>query len=99
MSRLTYWSVPSKLFSYLYPTGGNDRAECLDSVETYDPDTNVWSNLPCMNYPRGRFECAVLNDRLYACGGSDGRRELDTVECFDGSKWEPSTRMPQSKVT
>lgn len=68
-------------------------------METYDVDNNEWSNLPRMSCPRGRFECAILNDKLYACGGSDGRRELDTVECYDGQRWVPVTKMPQSKVS
>ena len=79
--------------------GGNDRGECLDSVETYDSETNCWSSLAKMSCPRGRFECAVVADKLYACGGSDGRRELNSVECFDGEKWAPSSNMSSSKVS
>lgn len=79
-------------------TGGNDRAECLSCVQVYDRDTNEWNETTPMNVPRGRFMSTLLDGQIYACGGSDGRRDLDTVERFDGQNWQPVARMPQPKV-
>lgn len=66
--------------------GGYDRVECLRSVEQYFPDTNTWKTLPAMKVPRGRFQIAILEDKVYAIGGSNGTTELDTVEMLDLSK-------------
>jgi len=65
----------------------------------YDSEANIWSSLPSMSCARGRFDCAVLAGHLYACGGSDGRKELDSVEKFDGQKWSPVAKMSSSKVS
>ena len=34
-------------------------------------------------YPRGRFDVSQMRGKLYACGGSNGQKELKTVECYD----------------
>ncbi|XP_067950824.1 influenza virus NS1A-binding protein-like [Watersipora subatra] len=73
--------------------GGNDRAECLNTVEAYDPESNSWSHLPNMRCRRGRFDGVVVANKLYACGGSDGRRELNSIECFDGNDWKQRSNM------
>ena len=51
-----------------------------------------------MNCQRELFEYEVVVDKLYACGGSGGRRELNSVDRFDGEKWAPSSNMSSSKV-
>lgn len=62
--------------------GGYDRVECLNSVETYDPDKNRWALLPDMRQQRGRFNIAQVGNRIYAIGGSDGHVDLDSVEMY-----------------
>lgn len=64
-------------------TGGYDRIECLRSVEQYIPETNKWSQLKSMRQGRGRFQIAILDNKVYAIGGSNGTTELDTVEMLD----------------
>ena len=63
--------------------GGYERGECLDSVESYNPQSNTWSNLPSMTTARGRFDIAQIGNRLYACGGSNGQRDLRSAEVYD----------------
>lgn len=63
--------------------GGYDRTECLRSVEQYIPTSNTWKVLPSMREARGRFQIAVISDKVYALGGSNGTTELDTVEMLD----------------
>lgn len=47
------------------------------------PETNSWRALPSMRESRGRFQIAVINDKVYAIGGSNGTTELDSVEVLD----------------
>lgn len=50
----------------------------------YDPKTNTWEALQSMRETRGRFDTAVIKDKLYAVGGCNGMHELNSVECLDG---------------
>lgn len=78
--------------------GGYDRVECLKTAECYIPNTNNWLNLPNMRENRGRFQIAMLNDVIYALGGSNGHTELSSMEKLDLNmhplKWCKSTPMP-----
>lgn len=71
--------------------GGYERGECLDSVESYDPQTNRWASLPSMKTARGRFDIAQVGSRLYACGGSNGQRDLRSAEVYGAGErvWKP----------
>lgn len=53
--------------------GGYDRGECLRSVESYDPEMNEWSSEAKMIEARGRFQITVLDNVVYAIGGSNGK--------------------------
>lgn len=53
--------------------GGYDRGECLRSVESYNPELNEWKNELNMNEARGRVQISVLNNIVYAVGGSNGK--------------------------
>lgn len=39
-----------------------------------------------MKFPRGRFNAAVVNNKVYAVGGCDGQKELGSAEY-----WDPET--------
>lgn len=80
-------------------TGGYDRGECLKSVESYCPDSNVWATLAPMKEARGRFDIAVSGGRVYAVGGSNGTTELATVEMFDPKvqKWTRVSSLPLAR--
>ncbi|XP_075229233.1 influenza virus NS1A-binding protein homolog isoform X2 [Lycorma delicatula] len=77
--------------------GGYDRAECLRSVEIYNPLTNTWKELPPMKDARGRFNIAVVNGKVYAIGGCNGTTELATVECFGEGNWKRVTPLPLAR--
>ncbi|KRT80138.1 hypothetical protein AMK59_8821 [Oryctes borbonicus] len=79
--------------------GGYDRIECLRSVEQYIPESNKWSPLKPMRQGRGRFQIAILGDKVYAIGGSNGTTELDTVEMLDLNvgKWIDLPRLPLAR--
>ncbi|KAF2892512.1 hypothetical protein ILUMI_13656 [Ignelater luminosus] len=79
--------------------GGYDRIECLRSVEQYIPETNIWKTMAPMREARGRFQIAIINDKVYAVGGSNGTTELDTVEMLDISvgKWTNLPKLPLAR--
>ena len=49
-------------------------------VDCYNPKTNEWSHVPPMRCARNRVAVAVLDNKLYAAGGSTGEQALQTVE-------------------
>lgn len=79
--------------------GGYDRTECLKTVEVYLPEQNTWRPMPAMREARGRFQIAMLADKVYAIGGSNGTTELDTVEMLEpnAQKWAKVTRLPLAR--
>ncbi|CAG9805179.1 unnamed protein product [Chironomus riparius] len=87
----------------LIVVGGYGRTECLKSVESYCPVTNRWTEKLSLNEARGRVQIAIINDIVFAVGGSNGVNELDTVECLslidslsDGKKkkWKKCANLP-----
>lgn len=52
--------------------GGHDGLSIFDSAEQFDPHTQTWQPMPSMKSKRCRLGCAVLNYKLYVCGGYDG---------------------------
>jgi hypothetical protein len=77
----------------LFFLGGYDRGECLDTIEQFDPIEDKWTSLSIpMLSRRGRVSAAILSNKIYVCGGSDGQKELNTGEYFDlqsMDKWLP----------
>lgn len=66
----------------LIVVGGYGRTECLKSVESYCPVTNRWTEQLSLNEARGRVQIAIIDNVVFAVGGSNGVNELDTVECL-----------------
>jgi len=53
------------------------------TVKRYNPDTNMWQEVPALSYPRSSA-CAVADGRhLYAIGGNSESGYLDVVERYD----------------
>lgn len=52
-----------------------------------------------MMSPRARFGAAALQDRLYAIGGSDGARDLDSVHFleFESGKWKEAAPLKTAR--
>jgi influenza virus NS1A-binding protein len=83
----------------LIVVGGYGRTECLKSTESYCPMTNKWTDEQSLNEARGRVQIAIINEVIYAVGGSNGVTELDTVECLmpkaEGKqKWRKCAKLP-----
>lgn len=77
--------------------GGFNRAGCLDSCERYSSITNSWKQSGRMQKKRGRFCAVSTGHKVYAVGGSDGRKELSCMEVLDlrTLQWERvSANMP-----
>lgn len=45
----------------------------LKTAEKYDPETDTWTRVSDMFSKRSTFSGAVLNDKIFAVGGYDGK--------------------------
>ena len=63
--------------------GGDGLAQ--DSVEIFDPVFNTWETSPPAQIYRSFAASAVINGRLYVCGGDSGDRgsPSTSLDCFD----------------
>merc|ERR1719379_1645983 len=76
----------------IYGMGGQDRdsadpTEAFDTVEIFDPYSELWNYSAPMIQGRLGLGCASLDgegggssDRIVACGGSNGREILSSCE-------------------
>ena len=73
----------------------------MNSAEQYSFEENMWTSLAEMKSPRGRFSIAEYEGKIYACGGSDGHREIKTVEVYDSEedRWSYETECPSAKAS
>lgn len=75
----------------IYAIGGENKLQCLSTVECYDPVTKLWQNTTPMIRPRASAGVAVLNNAIYAVGGSTMFKfgDTETVERFnlDTKEW------------
>ena len=56
---------------------------CHEHCQVFDPLFNQWRNLPDMTARRDSLGLAVMDNKLYAVGGRDGRQALASAEVFD----------------
>ena len=66
----------------LYMVGGRNGLRTLNSVDSYDPATNVWETVSPMCSFRHGVGVAVLGGSMYAVGGHDGWSYLNSVERY-----------------
>lgn len=70
-----------------YAVGGRNNApgNSYDSdwVDRYNPAKDQWRPCSPMSIPRNRVGVAVMDDLLYAVGGSEGSKYHSSVECYD----------------
>lgn len=85
----------------IFCVGGYGRTECLKSVESYCPIANKWYEGKSLKEARGRVNIALIGNKLYVVGGSNGVNELDTVECLsldanveEVIKWKKLEKLP-----
>jgi|GEM_PF-2220053 len=77
----------------LYVIGGQDITGVLNSVEEYDPATDLWNSKSLMPTERGYLGSGTLNGLIYAVGGwnfSSSPGFLNTVEAYNPltNTWE-----------
>jgi N-acetylneuraminic acid mutarotase len=77
-----------KIDNLSYVFGGVDSnltggITVLKSLEIFDSVSNSWKTSTPMTTPRFAFATAVLDEKIYAIGGSDETSVLKTVEIFD----------------
>ena len=66
----------------IYVFGGKDGT-IFPSVSKFDSSTGKWSESTPLSEKRTHFDCAVVEDKIYLCGGYDGNKSLNTLEVFD----------------
>ncbi|XP_042233010.1 kelch-like protein 5 isoform X2 [Homarus americanus] len=74
---------------FLYAVGGHDApasnpcASRFDCVERYDPATDTWTQVACLNVGCDSAGVSLLGDRLFCVGGYDGQTYLNLVHAYD----------------
>lgn len=73
------------ILGHVYAVGGRNNSrdtpnEDQSLMDSYNPKTNEWTRLPSMHSPRNRVAVAVLDNKLYAAGGSNAAEGLQSVE-------------------
>ena len=74
-----------------YPNGP------MSSVNMYNPKTDTWESRTSMPTPRFALRTLLVNDKIYAIGGSQGSgNSLSTLEVYDpvNDTWEILPDMP-----
>jgi N-acetylneuraminic acid mutarotase len=66
----------------IYVVGGFDEVDYTEIVQVYDPERNVWKDGTSMPTSRGYLGLAVVDDVLYAVGGSDGENLYNVNEGY-----------------
>ena len=77
--------------------GGYFSDDFSGKTQVYDPEKNSWSSATQMPTPRAYLSIAVVNDVLYAIGGFDGEKWLNTNEQYKPVGYE--TVPPKIKIT
>lgn len=49
----------------------------------YDPATDTWTQVACLNVGCDSAGVSLLGDRLFCVGGYDGQTYLDLVHAYD----------------
>ncbi|XP_055990039.1 kelch-like protein 33 [Sorex fumeus] len=76
----------------LYALGGRDNGVALNSVETYNPELNVWRPAPPLPVHCFAHAAAVLDGRLYLSGGCGRNGQfLGSLLHYDPKLEKPGT--------
>lgn len=80
--------------------GGNDN-KCLITSEKYDFQANKWMVLGKMSDQRRALSAVSLPNGVYAIGGYDGEKYLNSVEKYDieSDEWVKVMSMNQKRCT
>ncbi|XP_006163130.2 kelch-like protein 33 [Tupaia chinensis] len=76
----------------LYALGGRNNGVALESVETYNPELNLWRPAPALPIPCFAHAAAILEGRLYVSGGcSETGQYLASLLHYDPKLEKPET--------
>ncbi|XP_008059889.1 kelch-like protein 33 isoform X2 [Carlito syrichta] len=76
----------------LYALGGRDNGVALSSVETYDPELNIWRPAPALPVPCFAHAAVILEGQLYVSGGCNGTGQyLGSLLHYDPKLEKPRT--------
>lgn len=84
----------------IYAIGGHASQDTFvyycSFVEVYDCETDIWCQRALMPTPRAYLGAAVVNDKIYAIGGSDSTGSLSVNEEYDPATdiWTTKAPMP-----
>lgn len=84
----------------IYAVGGLTKSgDSMSTVEVYDPQLNRWRIAEAMTMLRSRVGVAVMDGKLYAIGGYNGKERLNTVELYDSKlkRWQKVPVMGQRR--
>ncbi|WP_211275203.1 Kelch repeat-containing protein, partial [Streptomyces katrae] len=81
---------PGQSGTCIYIVGGLYVTHLLASVQSYNPASNIWTDLPPMPTPRWQLGAVAMpcptgvgGNCVYASGGADGSDVLATLEALD----------------
>ncbi len=88
----------------LYLFGGWDGQRIVETVYSYDPETDAWKTGTPMSSPRAFAAAVALEGRILLVGGTDGAHPLDTVQVYfpqrdqaGDNPWEDHTKLPEPR--
>jgi N-acetylneuraminic acid mutarotase len=84
----------------VYVVGGRDTGSArYPTLYTYDPVNDQWDSLAPMSISRGHVVAAVLNGKIYVCGGWIGSTATNAVEEYDRvtNTWTNKSPMPTAR--
>ncbi|CAL8097172.1 unnamed protein product [Calicophoron daubneyi] len=88
----------------VYLVGGRNNNEQgnIDAphMDCYDPVTNTWHTCAPMSVPRNRVAVGVIDDLIYAVGGSTNTLPHNTCETYDTDldRWTPVACMRYRRI-
>ncbi len=74
----------------LFAFGGADSTGALSTVERYEADRNVWTNVTRMSTARDSPAATVLGSRIYVCGGANVDQYRNITYFRSCERYDPS---------
>ncbi|CAE8655015.1 unnamed protein product [Polarella glacialis] len=85
---------------FVYVIGGHSGERPTAAVERYDPEADLWTEMPPLLAPRFGAAAAAFGGEIYVAGGHDGRRELASCERLqrDRASWEQAPSLVAARM-
>lgn len=86
-----YSVVADESKGVFYMTGGSRTGAPSAIVKSYDPESNLWTDLPPMSTARRGHESVMIEGKLYVVGGEGATGNLGSGEVYDFTSrtWSP----------